>query len=293
MIKEAVESVWASQRAPEEVLLIDDGSQGEDTLVRIKELETSAFERGLTLRVIQQRNGGLAKARNTGLEAANGEFISFLDGDDLIEPEFYRIALQTLEKYPRLGGVAAWASIFGKDVADGFWNAPQTELPFIFIQNSVIVPCLARKELLRELGGYDTRQRYNYEDWELSIRMLTKGWPIVTVPMHLTKYRVRPDSLYRSMTYVQNQVMRELLLTTHRETLSRFAVEVAMQIENQWMKYVYPDNRSAMNGESRNSSAQSNVGTPFTDEVVKKYRSRLFQAMRKLWWAAHHIVVRQ
>jgi len=252
MIKEAVESVWASERQPDEVLLIDDGSHGEETLTNIRELERDASERGLPLRVIRQRNGGLAAARNAGLEAANGEFISFLDGDDMIEPQFYRIALQILEKYPRLGGVAAWAFIFGTDVTDGFWNAPQTELPFLFIENSVIVPCLMRTELLRDLGGYDIRQCYNYEDWELGIRMLGSGWPIVTVPRHLLKYRVRGDSLFRSMTHVQNQVMRELLSTTHRETVSRFAVEIAMQLENQWKQLVYPDSKPSVLVQSPN-----------------------------------------
>ena len=241
MIREAVESIWASERQPDELLLIDDGSYGEETLVAIREIEKDASERGLLLKVIRQRNQGLASARNTGLYAANGEFISFLDGDDIIEPQFYRIALKIIEKYPRLGGIAAWASIFGTDVADGFWNAPQPEFPFLFIENSVVVPCLTRTALLRSLGGYDICQRYNYEDWELAIRMLASGWPIITVPMHLLRYRVRKSSLYRSMTYAQNQVMRELLLSTHRETVAKFAVEIAMQLENRWMKYVYPD----------------------------------------------------
>ncbi|GEM_PF-932722 len=277
MIKEAVESVWASERKPDEVLIVDDGSRGEETLLNIGELEKDASEKGLPLRVIRQRNQGLAKARNIGLGAANGEFISFLDGDDMIEPSFYRIALQILEKYPRLGGVAAWAFIFGTDVTDGFWNAPQTELPFLFSEHSVIIPCLTRTELLRELGGYDTRQRYNYEDWELAIRMLASGWPIVTIPMHLTKYRVRRDSLYRGMTYIQNQVMREILFNTHRDIVSRFAVEIAMQLEYEWKKFVYPDNE---NGNSKNLFSKVNPVMFVLHNMIKRYRSLLFKTMR-------------
>lgn len=239
MISEAVRSVWDAERQPDEVLLVDDGSHGGETLENIRELESYASKNSLPLKVIRQRNLGLSSARNAGLEAANGEFISFLDGDDIIEPQFYQIGLRILEKYPRLGGVAAWAVIFGAGIPDGFWNAPQPELPFLFIENSIIVPCLTRTDLLWNLGGYDVRQRYNYEDWELGIRMLASGWPIVTIPMHLTKYRVRQDSLYRSMTDVQNQVMREVLLNNHRETVSKFAVEIAMQLENQWKRHVY------------------------------------------------------
>jgi hypothetical protein len=248
LIKEAIASVWNAERMPDEVLLIDDGSRDYETAACIAELEQEASGRGLPLKVVRQRNRGLAASRNVGLEMAGGEFISFLDGDDLVEPLFYQTGLRLLEKYPSLGGAAAWAYCFGANLPDGFWNAPQTEFPFLFIENSVIVPCITRAGLLRDLGGYDTRQRYNYEDWELSIRMLKSGWPIVTIPMHLVRYRIRHDSLYRTMTDVQNQVMRELLFTSHRDLVSRFAVEIAAQLEHQLMSARTRARRPASNG---------------------------------------------
>lgn len=261
MLKETIESVWASDRQPDEVLLIDDGSKGEETLRVIAELQNIASAKGLPLKVVRKQNGGLAAARNTGLELAQGEFISFLDGDDLIEPQFYKVALPLLTQYLQLGGISAWASIFGTDIPDGFWNAPQPEFPFLFIENSVIVPCVTRTALLRHLGGYDTRQRYNYEDWELSIRILASGYPIVTVPMHLMRYRIRQNSLYRSMTEIQNQVMRELLLSNHREVCAEFAVEIAMQIEHQWKQLAYaeplPGSSSSVSSSSSRDSSSS------------------------------------
>ena len=191
MISEAVRSVWDAKRQPDEVLLVDDGSHGGETLENIRILESYASKNNLPLKVIRQRNQGLSSARNAGLEAANGEFISFLDGDDIMEPQFYHIGLRVLEKYPRLGvvsqpGHSSWV----REIPDGFWNAHQPEFPFLFIEDSIVVPCLTRTELLRDLGGYDIRQRYGYADWELGIRMLVSGWPIVTVPMHLFKVGV-------------------------------------------------------------------------------------------------------
>jgi len=239
MVTDAIESIWASERLPDEVLLIDDGSQGEETLTQLHDLETRALARRLPLTVIHQRNQGLSAARNRGLQAATGEFLSFLDGDDLIEPGFYGTAIALLEHYPRLGGVGAWARIF--EGLDGYWNAPQPELPFLFAENSVIIPCMMRTALLRQLGGYDIQERYSYEDWELGIRLLASGSPIVNIPRHLQHYRHRADSMYHSMTNVQNQVMRERLLAKHRDAASRFAVEITMQMENRLHRLLNPD----------------------------------------------------
>jgi hypothetical protein len=239
LITETVESVWRSEFVPDEVLLVDDGSDDAETAIHLAALERAAVEHGRPLRIVRQRNLGLAAARNAGLNAATGEFISFLDGDDLIEPTFYRLAFDVLRRNPGLGGVAAWAFCFGEGVPDGFWNAPQPEFPLLLVENTVIVPCLTHTALLRELGGYDGQQRYNYEDWELSVRLLESGRPLVTIPQYLQRYRMRPESLYRTMTDAQNQSMRELMLSRHRETTARFAMEVAMQLEHRLMQRVY------------------------------------------------------
>ncbi|MBI5029978.1 MAG: glycosyltransferase family 2 protein [Chloroflexi bacterium] len=252
LVRQAVVSVWSSERCPEELLLVDDGSQDEETLKTIAELEIVAREKHLPLEVIHQRNSGLASARNTGLARATGEFISFLDGDDLIAPYFYRVALDLLQMHPALGGVAAWAEFFGEGIENGFWNAPQAELPFLLVENSVIVPCVTRTQLLRELGGYDIRQTFNYEDWELVIRMLEAGFPIITVPMHGLRYRVRSNSLYRSMNEVQDQVMKEQLFKMHRELMAHFAAEVAAQLESRWMSLRYPDEHMGANADVQN-----------------------------------------
>ena len=280
ILKESLTSVWNSVRCPDEVILMNDGSQGEETLQAISELEHEATEQKLPLRVIHQGNCGLAAARNKGLELAQGEFISFVDGDDLIANSYYDVAVQLLNQYPTLGGVAAWAEIFGTDVQPGFWNAPQTEFPFLFAENSVIVPCVTRTALLRQLGGYDLRQRYNYEDWELSIRMLGSGWPIVTIPMHLMKYRIRRDSLYRSMTDLQNQVMREQLMMANQEIVAKFSVEISMQLEYLWKRIAFSDAWLNL------SDAQQSPNPSLTYFSLRKellqYGYRFFQGLLKL-----------
>lgn len=236
LVVETVESVWAATRVPDEVILVDDGSHGAATLAAIEGLEREARARELPLTVLRQGNRGLAAARNRALEAARGSFVSFLDGDDLIGPDFYRLALGVLEANPGLGGVGAWAETFGDGVPPGFWNAPQPELPALLGENAVFVPVMSPTALLHDLGGYDGRQRYNYEDWELAIRLLARGWPIVTIPRYLQRYRVRSDSLLRTMSDVQNQVMREEMFAHHRATVEAFGPELAAMTEHRLMR---------------------------------------------------------
>lgn len=232
LVVETIESVWSSVRIPDEVILVDDGSTGERTQAAIARLEQAAASRGLPLIVLRQANRGLCGARNAALAMARSSHISFLDGDDLIGPEFYGLAIEIFNTNPELGGVAAWAAVFGEGVPDAFWNAPQAELPLLLVENTVIVPCVMPTELVRSLGGYDPGQRYNYEDWELAVRLLAAGRPIVTIPRYLQRYRVRADSLLRTMSEVQNQVMREKLFSSHRDVCAAFGPEVALQIEH-------------------------------------------------------------
>ena len=232
MIQETVQSVWKSEHLPDEVWIIDDGSRGTDTLKCLDHLQNEAALKNYPLKFFRQRNQGLASARNQGLELARGEYISFLDGDDLILPSFYGTALNLLKNNPGLGGVASWVLIFGEDTRDGFWNAPQAELPFLYTENTIFVPCMMPTRLLKQLGGYDMRQRYSLEDWELSIRILESGRPIVTIPAYMAKYRVRKNSMLRSATTIQNQIMREQMFSAHKGHISTFATEVAMLLEH-------------------------------------------------------------
>jgi GT2 family glycosyltransferase len=281
LVKETVESIWASERIPDELLLIDDGSQGTETLRSIEELEAVAVERRLPLRVLHQENRGLSGARNAGLEAAAGEFVSFMDGDDLIDRRFYRIALDLVGKDPGLDCVAAWALCFRERALVGFWNAPQPELPLLFLENGVIVPCLMRAEVLRGLSGYDTGLRYNYEDWELAIRMIASGRPIVTIPMYLMKYRIRSDSLYRSMTPVQNQVMRERIFAMHRETVARFGGEIAMLLENRMMRYMHAGIQEMAGGSGKPTGLAQFQVRDLLHEAFRKLRRLSAGKMRE------------
>ena len=278
LARQTVASIWASTRRPDELLIIDDGSRDQPTRSALEAISADARQRGLPLQVIRQGNQGLASARNAALAVATGTFISFIDGDDLVEPAFYELAVALLEREPALGAVSAWAELFGDGTPDGFWNAPQPELPLLLIENQVIVPAVTRTALLRSLGGYDAGQTYNYEDWELSVRYLARRHPIVTIPRYLHRYRVRAESMYRSMNPAQHVLMRERFLATHRDVAESFALEVALQLEHRLWQRIQAD--VARDGASEDPSPGTTDG-PVAAVVSREGRLPLLRRARQ------------
>lgn len=65
------------------------------------------------IEVIHQKNAGLSPARNSGMKAAKGKYISFIDGDDYIHPQMYEVLLEALQE-----GNYSFSMILGKQVYD-------------------------------------------------------------------------------------------------------------------------------------------------------------------------------
>ena len=78
-IGEAIESVLAQTYQPLEIIVVDDASTDDS----IKVIESF----GDKVKLIRQENGGVGKARNTGARNAGGDFLAFLDADDIWLPE--------------------------------------------------------------------------------------------------------------------------------------------------------------------------------------------------------------
>ncbi len=92
-VGEAVKSIYAQTEDDYEIVIIDDGS--EDALsVALSEVQTPK------LRLIRQENGGVSAARNTGILHARGEYVCFLDADDLWKPNHLETLGDLIAAYP-------------------------------------------------------------------------------------------------------------------------------------------------------------------------------------------------
>lgn len=76
-----------------EIIVVDDGSRD-----HTGEILDNYAKKDRRIKVIHKENGGVSSARNKGIEAAEGDYIGFIDGDDLIESEMYKTLVDLLEE---------------------------------------------------------------------------------------------------------------------------------------------------------------------------------------------------
>lgn len=93
-VSRTVESIINQTYKNLEIILVDDGSKDE-TLTVLHQLEVTDSR----IQVIHKENGGVTRARLTGVAAASGEWIGFVDGDDYIEPDMYDVLLNNAHKF--------------------------------------------------------------------------------------------------------------------------------------------------------------------------------------------------
>ena len=92
-LQECIDSILAQTFTDFELILVDDGSP--DNCPAICD---EAARKDPRIRVIHQKNGGVSAARNTGLNAARGEWIGFVDPDDFVAPAFYETLMTSAEQ---------------------------------------------------------------------------------------------------------------------------------------------------------------------------------------------------
>lgn len=99
-LNKCIESICEQAYQNVEIILADDGST--DSSSRMCD-QLAATDR--RIRVIHKPNGGVSSARNAGIDAATGEYISFCDSDDYLEPDYLASLLQTAESNPDCGHI--------------------------------------------------------------------------------------------------------------------------------------------------------------------------------------------
>lgn len=193
-----------AQRLPFlDIVVVDDGSTDRTAAV----LAQYAGK----IRVIQLANGGVQKARNTGVAAAGGDYVMLCDSDDLLDPDYTATVAAWLAAHPDYDAVygnfvtfdergthadkfsLAPAGFFdGARQSEGFWH----DIPDLYRRTLAYQPLfpsgsVIRKSLYQRIGGYDARfNGVGGEDWEFTLRLIGQARlalcaaPLVRVRKH-------------------------------------------------------------------------------------------------------------
>ena len=210
-LEEAIESVLAQTYDPWELLLVDDGSTDGSTEIAGKHARLYP-EKMRYLAHENHANRGKSTSRNMGIRNAKGEYIAFLDADDVFLPQKLERQTAILDTRPEAAMVYGpslyWHGWTGKqdDIHRDFMGKlgvpPHTLIqpPALltrFLKNGEIVPCicslLVRRRILEDCGGFDETIQHMYEDQVLLAKICTRA-PVFVDSGCWDKYRQHPGS---------------------------------------------------------------------------------------------------
>ncbi|HLJ92663.1 MAG TPA: glycosyltransferase family 2 protein [Gemmataceae bacterium] len=185
-VTQAVDSALAQSYRNLEIMVVDDGSD-DDTREQLAPY-------GERIRYLYQKNQSVAAARNTGIRAATGNLIAFLDADDIWHPQKIELQMRCLANHPEAGivavdrlpeGAVSWPMLNGSThLKARSITVDELVLRPLFAPSGVLV----RKQCFEVAGYFDPEFR-NAEDYDMWIR-IASHFPIVKLEIPLWWYRV-------------------------------------------------------------------------------------------------------
>jgi glycosyltransferase involved in cell wall biosynthesis len=195
-LHEAIESALAQTHPRVEIIVVDDGSTDEtaDVLARYHGRLTS----------LRQTNRGLAAARNAGLRVAGGDYVAFLDADDVLAPSKLAEQAAVLDRDPQIGWTycdvrMTYVVTGDHTLASERFHYRRRRLDGWLFGELVFgnfIPAIApmmRRSILEKAGGFDETLTA-LEDWDLWLRVSLVA-EARYLPALLATYRLQPEGM--------------------------------------------------------------------------------------------------
>ena len=196
-IAETIDSVLPQTYTDYEVIVVDDGSPD-----GVGDFVVKAY--GARIKLIRQVNAGLAGARNAGIQTARGDFVAFLDSDDVWLPEFLESQVALAEAHADGDVFYANCYFWENGRRTGQWTdihgQKDGDILAELIQRRVMIPVLTtlvRRTAVLKAGLFDASLR-QVEDYDLWLRMAAAGSHFYGSPTPLALYRINPGGLSRN-----------------------------------------------------------------------------------------------
>jgi glycosyltransferase involved in cell wall biosynthesis len=200
-IDETIRSVLNQTFQDFEIIVIDDGSTD----------NTPEVISALPVRYFRQENQGCSAARNHGIKLSSGEYIAFLDSDDVLMENALEKGVDVLDRHPEVGFSYGQAYMMDENgrihrvrkssfldsstIVDGTEQIRE----LLFFNRIPMSTLMVRRHCLDDVGGFNEELK-NFEDRHICIR-LAKRYSAAYIAEPLVKYRVHPNQIHKSVNH--------------------------------------------------------------------------------------------
>ncbi len=249
-IADSIKSVFNQTWKPKEIIVVDDGSTDKTADV-VNSLDPPD---GLKIVLLRQENSGPSAARNRGLKAANGNWIAFLDSDDIWKPEKLAAQVSCLSDNPESGLIFGDMELLrpGKDMIasafqkfgfpDGCQNREwKNAFERLLERNPIPTSSVLVRKKAIQLAGYFDEQLWHGEDYDLWLR-LALSVKITCIPDVVLTKRLLGNNLsedeakfFYSKFYILKKIIRQYDLSLS----CRERIKQIFLAESKQLSYLY------------------------------------------------------
>jgi glycosyltransferase involved in cell wall biosynthesis len=194
---EAIDSVLAQTYRPLELIVVDDGSV-DGTADVARSYQEAAY--------VYQENQGHAAAKNRGISVANGQFLAFLDADDIWTPEKLQVQMDYLLEHTDVGFVICRMKILleqGTEWPSSLNQKYYRSDPAGFLPSALVT----RRCVFERIGAFDISYRHgNDSDW--FFRAKDVGIAMAILPQVLLRRRIHANNLSHETQSMTSELLR-------------------------------------------------------------------------------------
>ena len=236
-LPDALNSVISQQYSNWECIVVDDGSTDESF-----EVAQSFASSDSRFRAISINNHGVAYARNLAASVSRGEYLLFLDADDILLPNYMTKAVAILDTKKKVNVVSGHAEQFGDGIKTKRMDLTPFTLEQLVARNCIYITSFIRRSVFEKTGGFSEDFLYCLEDWDFWLSAIRDDEEVIVLDDVVFRYRIRKGSRNTGIRQVDITAIRRLIWERHRflyaqHFMNPMLTPEYLKAERYWKKY--------------------------------------------------------